>query len=282
MKANFEKFFGPQAESAASAVPSFADDMNEAVQRRRVERLTLRRRLLGLAALVLLGLVLGPALFEPDLATADRTALTVIPPMKNVTVAAVVPVRTEVTEETERTAPAQQVDESSVRSAAAALSAANPVSAGMKKAPGVADDRDVPSADPIGALLGRAASAAVSEKSAKPSAGEAAAKDVKPKPVHAARTTEKLPAVSLVGDPKGRWYIQIFATANKAAAEAKAKALQAQGLPSYTESVTRRGTDLWRVRVGRFATRADAKTALDYLALKKESNGGISQLPQEK
>ena len=44
----------------------------------------------------------------------------------------------------------------------------------------------------------------------------------------------------------------------------------------------RRGTDLWRVRVGRFATMNEAKAARDILANLNESNGGISQLAPEK
>ena len=47
------------------------------------------------------------------------------------------------------------------------------------------------------------------------------------------------------------------------------------GLPTYTEIVRRRGSDLWRVRVGRFATEDDAKRALDILALNAISNGGV-------
>ena len=51
--------------------------------------------------------------------------------------------------------------------------------------------------------------------------------------------------------------------------------LRKLGLPSYTEIVRRRGSDLWRVRVGRFASQDDAKRALDILALNAISNGGI-------
>ena len=58
--------------------------------------------------------------------------------------------------------------------------------------------------------------------------------------------------------------------------------LKRLGLPAYAETVKRRNSDLWRVRVGRFATLDDAKAARDLLALNSESHGGISQLPAKK
>ena len=59
------------------------------------------------------------------------------------------------------------------------------------------------------------------------------------------------------------------------AAEKVAGDLRRLGLPCYTEIVRRRGSDLWRVRVGRFATEDDARRALDILALNAVNNGGI-------
>ncbi|MDO4937795.1 MAG: SPOR domain-containing protein [Sutterellaceae bacterium] len=49
------------------------------------------------------------------------------------------------------------------------------------------------------------------------------------------------------------------------------------GVPAYTQIVHRRGSDLWRVRVGRFMTMDEARRALDILALNSIENGGISQ-----
>ena len=278
MKEKFQKFFGNGAVPADAAVPSFADDVNEAVQNRRVARLTLRRRLLGLAAMVLFVLVVAPAFFEPDMATVDRKALTVIPPLVGAETAVVTEVKPEVekspTPETMSTA-----DEKSVRSTAQALSAANPVSAGTKAAPGVKDN----DADPISAILkGKPAEKTVAKTESKVVPVKTVEKSSQgptavPPPVKP--TVQK---TVVAADPEGRWYIQLFATANKTAAETKAKALERLGLPSYVEPVKRRGTDLWRVRVGRFATMADAKKARDILALNNESHGGISQLPAEK
>lgn len=80
----------------------------------------------------------------------------------------------------------------------------------------------------------------------------------------------------------GRYYIQIIATANQKSALEKVKYLKRLGLPAYAETVKRRNSDLWRVRVGRFETLDDAKAARDLLALNSESHGGISQLPAKK
>ncbi len=291
MKEKFQKFFGSQTPMAESALPSFADDVNEAVQQRRIDRITTRRRVLGLLALVLLVLVLAPAFFEPDMATADRTALTVIPPMKGVTPDMEVAVKPAKDAAKEEPAVAPTADEKSVRSTAKALSAANPVSAGTLQAPGLADGEP---ADPIGVLLDKtpAKSAKAANQDVKPAAKAEKALEKTPakaEPVKVAKSEKPVAAkpaavakTALTADPNGRWYIQIFATANKAAAENKARQLTRQGLPSYTEPVKRRGTDLWRVRVGRFATMNEAKAARDILANLNESNGGISQLAPEK
>ncbi len=283
MKEKFQKFFGAQTPVTASAVPSFTDDVNEEVQRRRIARITTRRRVLGVLALVLLVLILAPAFFEPDMATADRTALTVIPPMKGVTPDVEVAVKPAADAEKDEPAAAPTADEKSVRSTAKALSAANPVSAGTPEAPGVADGEMT---DPIGSLIDKTPAKAVKPavkadaKSVKtPEKAEPARAAKAEKPAAKPETTQR---TALAADPNGRWYIQIFATANKAAAENKVKQLVKQGLPSYVEPVKRRGTDLWRVRVGRFGSMSDARTARDILASLNESNGGISQLAPEK
>lgn len=279
MKEKFQKIFGTEPVPNDPAVPSFADDVNEVVQSRRIARLTMRRRLLGLAAMVLLALIVVPAFFEPDLATVDRKALTVIPPLVGAEEVVVTDVKPAVTE-TKREQPQPTADEKSVRSTAKALSAANPVSAGMKAAPGVTDE-----SDPIGTLLKeKPAVKTPVKKESHPAPVKTAEKAIEKPAAEAVKSVAKpAPAkTSVASDPAGRWYIQLFATANKTAAETKAKALERLGLPSYIEPVKRRGTDLWRVRVGRFATMADAKKARDVLTLNNESHGGISQLPAEK
>ena len=96
-------------------------------------------------------------------------------------------------------------------------------------------------------------------------------KEEQKKEVVATKTTQgPLQAVS-----NGRYFIQVVATSQKQSAEKVAADLRKLGLPSYTEIVRRRGSDLWRVRVGRFASQDDAKRALDILALNAISNGGI-------
>lgn len=277
MKEKFQKIFGTQGAGGTQAVSAFGDDVNDAAQQRRVARITQRRRLLGFAAIALLVLILAPAFFEPDMATADRTALTVIPPLATAQDATQVQVKTPPKVQVETPAPTP--DEKSVRSTAKALTAANPVSSNTKRAPGVADG-DAGGADPIGTILGQTN---VSQNSGKvPETRDATKGGAKSASAPAKIAHASAAKPGIVADPEGRWYIQIFATANKQAAQNKVQSLIRMGLPSYIEPVKRRGTDLWRVRVGRFGTMENAKAARDLLALHNESNGGISQLPQEK
>ena len=107
------------------------------------------------------------------------------------------------------------------------------------------------------------------------------------KPQHAAEKSSKPAAQTVGSDPlravaNGRYFIQVIATSNKNSAQNQAQKLRALGLPAYTEIVHRRGTDLWRVRVGRFASEQDAKRALDILAFNAIENGGVNQEPAKK
>ena len=80
----------------------------------------------------------------------------------------------------------------------------------------------------------------------------------------------------------GTYFIQVIATSNRNSAQKQAQKLRALGLPAYTEIVHRRGTDLWRVRVGHFASEQEARRALDILALNAIENGGVNQEPHAK
>ena len=127
---------------------------------------------------------------------------------------------------------------------------------------------------------------------------EAAAKKTEPvktakaadaKPAQSAKAAKPAAGKKTVAGPygitaseTGRYYIQIIATANQKSALEKVNYLKRLGLPAYAETVKRRNSDLWRVRVGRFETLDDAKAARDLLALNSESHGGISQLPAKK
>lgn len=283
----FQKLFGPNPPRGSEAEPQsagveplqFADAQGDEAQKKRMQRIRNKRRILGFAAFVLAFLIAAPTFFEPDNTYADRTAKTLIPPLEDVKPAAVVKIsQTEEAAKNLREPPASQ---SAVDSAAKSLSRANPVTASASLAAGSETPASAAKNDekPV-----RKAGVVSEEKPR-----EAAAK--KTEPVKTAKAADAKPAAGkktvagpygITASETGRYYIQIIATANQKSALEKVKYLKRLGLPAYAETVKRRNSDLWRVRVGRFATLDDAKAARDLLALNSESHGGISQLPAKK
>lgn len=283
----FQKLFGPNPPRGSEAEPQsagveplqFADALGDEAQKKRMQRIRNKRRILGFAAFVLAFLIAAPTFFEPDNTYADRTAKTLIPPLEDVKPAAVVKIsQTEEAAKNLREPPASQ---SAVDSSAKSLSRANPVTASASLAAGSETPASAAKNDekPV-----RKAGVVSEEKPR-----EAAAK--KTEPVKTAKAADAKPAAGkktvagpygITASETGRYYIQIIATANQKSALEKVKYLKRLGLPAYAETVKRRNSDLWRVRVGRFATLDDAKAARDLLALNSESHGGISQLPAKK
>ena len=283
----FQKLFGPNPPRGSEAEPQsagveplqFADALGDEAQKKRMQRIRNKRRILGFAAFVLAFLIAAPTFFEPDNTYADRTAKTLIPPLEDVKPAAVVKIsQTEEAAKNLREPPASQ---SAVDSAAKSLSRANPVTASASLAAGSETPASAAKNDekPV-----RKAGVVNEEKPR-----EAAAK--KTEPVKTAKAADAKPAVGkktvagpygITASETGRYYIQIIATANQKSALEKVNYLKRLGLPAYAETVKRRNSDLWRVRVGRFETLDDAKAARDLLALNSESHGGISQLPAKK
>lgn len=283
----FQKLFGPNPPRGSEAEPQsagveplqFAEALGDEAQKKRMQRIRNKRRILGFAAFVLAFLIAAPTFFEPDNTYADRTAKTLIPPLEDVKPAAVVKIsQTEEAAKNLREPPASQ---SAVDSAAKSLSRANPVTASASLAAGSETPASAAKNDekPV-----RKAGVVSEEKPR-----EAAAK--KTEPVKTAKAADAKPAAGkktvagpygITASETGRYYIQIIATANQKSALEKVKYLKRLGLPAYAETVKRRNSDLWRVRVGRFATLDDAKAARDLLALNSESHGGISQLPAKK
>lgn len=283
----FQKLFGPNPPRGSEAEPQsagveplqFADALGDEAQKKRMQRIRNKRRILGFAAFVLAFLIAAPTFFEPDNTYADRTAKTLIPPLEDVKPAAVVKIsQTEEAAKNLREPPASQ---SAVDSAAKSLSRANPVTASASLAAGSETPASAAKNDekPV-----RKAGVVSEEKPR-----EAAAK--KTEPVKTAKAADAKPAAGkktvagpygITATETGRYYIQIIATANQKSALEKVNYLKRLGLPAYAETVKRRNSDLWRVRVGRFETLDDAKAARDLLALNSESHGGISQLPAKK
>ncbi len=280
----FQKLFGPNPPRGSEAEPQsagveplqFADALGDEAQKKRMQRIRNKRRIFLLAA---------PTFFEPDNTYADRTAKTLIPPLEDVKPAAVVKIsQTEEAAKNLREPPASQ---SAVDSAAKSLSRANPVTASASLAAG----SETPASSAKNDEKPVRKAGVVSEEKPR----EAAAK--KTEPVKTAKAADTKPAQSakaaagkktvagpygITASETGRYYIQIIATANQKSALEKVKYLKRLGLPAYAETVKRRNSDLWRVRVGRFETLDDAKAARDLLALNSESHGGISQLPAKK
>ena len=292
----FQKLFGPNPPRGSDAEPhsagveplQFADALGEEAQKKRMQRIRNKRRILGFAAFVLAFLIAAPTFFEPDNTYADRTAKTLIPPLEDVKPAAVVKISQ--TEEAAKNLPEPPASQSAVDSAAKSLSRANPVTATASPAAGTATPAPAVKKDekPV-----RQAAVVRDDKPRETAAKKAepvkTAKVPETKPAQSAKTSKPVAGKKTVASPygipaseTGRYYIQIIATANQKSALEKVKYLKRLGLPAYTETVKRRNSDLWRVRVGRFATLDDAKAARDLLALNSESHGGISQLPAKK
>lgn len=266
----FQKLFGPNPPRGSAVRPdSPLDDMELRVEdeehRRQVARVKNKRRLLGLLALCLLVAIIAPALFEPNDMYAERGAKLEIPSLQDDTAAKVVPLnRTEKSPKVLPTDIASQEPPS-----AKSLKSDNPVTA---------------SAKPI--TTPEQKSAAAQKKTAKTETPKqtAKAKDTQKNAQAASKSVAKTNdkgATSAKAEAElravthGRYFIQVVATSKKESAEKVAADLRKLGLPSYTEIVRRRGSDLWRVRVGRFASEEDAKRALDILALNSISNGGV-------
>lgn len=266
----FQKLFGPNPPRGSEAEPQsagveplqFADALGDEAQKKRMQRIRNKRRILGFAAFVLAFLIAAPTFFEPDNTYADRTAKTLIPPLEDVKPAAVVKIsQTEEAAKNLREPPASQSavdsaaknDEKPVRKAGV-VNEEKPREAAAKKT------------EPVKTAKAADAKPAQSAKAAKPAVG---------------KKTVAGP-YGITASETGRYYIQIIATANQKSALEKVNYLKRLGLPAYAETVKRRNSDLWRVRVGRFETLDDAKAARDLLALNSESHGGISQLPAKK
>lgn len=97
------------------------------------------------------------------------------------------------------------------------------------------------------------------------------AEAAKPAPAPAARpepkkAEEKPAKKSFATDGKG-FYVQVLATSSERNAEKLVKELSAKGYPAYKVSVSQKAGTLWRVRVGNYATRDEARGVQGTLVL---------------
>ncbi len=97
------------------------------------------------------------------------------------------------------------------------------------------------------------------------------AEAAKPAPAPAARpepkkAEEKPAKKSSATDGKG-FYVQVLATSSERNAEKLIRELSAKGYPAYKVSVSQKAGTLWRVRVGNYATRDEARGVQGTLVL---------------
>lgn len=97
------------------------------------------------------------------------------------------------------------------------------------------------------------------------------AEAAKPAPAPAARpepkkAEEKPAKKSSATDGKG-FYVQVLATSSERNAEKLVRELSAKGYPAYKVSVSQKAGTLWRVRVGNYATRDEARGVQGTLVL---------------
>lgn len=279
MNEKFARLFGanePVGEVAAARSTSLgdpiADSAEEQKERRQLARIRLKRRLLGLAALVLALLLVIPALFEPSQEFVHPSAKLGVPSEQEGSLAATVELNAK--KAGQGWSGTAAVDP---KKAQRALSRANRVSEGsaelipdpenkpvdsqVAQAPQPA--RDVVKTVPLNVRKDKKPEEKTASASAKtPAAAVVPPVRKSPAPIAAARN--------------GRYFIQVLATSNKAGAETVKAQLSKIGLPVYLEQIKRRNSALWRVRVGRFATQNDARAALDLLALNGIANGGVN------
>ena len=277
----FQKLFGPNPPRAPLNGPQEVDfgvTPEDDAHLRQIARIKNKRRILGLMVLVMAGEVCAPSFFEPNDYYADRGAKLEIPALQDEKPSKVVSLAPQKAKPLKNVPVVPQEP-----SSAANLSAANKVAAGVKPAPNEPAKTVKKTSD----QLKKTADAKSEVQKTASSLTQSTQTLSNAKPQHAAEKSSKPAAQTAGSDPlravaNGRYFIQVIATSNKNSAQNQTQKLRALGLPAYTEIVHRRGTDLWRVRVGRFASEQDAKRALDILAFNAIENGGVNQEPAKK
>ncbi len=277
----FQKLFGPNPPRAPLNGPrevDFGVTPEDDAHLRQIARIKNKRRILGLMVLVMAVAVVAPSFFEPNDYYADRGAKLEIPALQDEKPSKVVSLAPQKAKPLKNVPVVPQEP-----SSAANLSAANKVAAGVKPAPNEPAKTVKKTSD----QLKKTADAKSEVQKTASSLTQSTQTLSNAKPQHAAEKSSKPAAQTAGSDPlravaNGRYFIQVIATSNKNSAQNQTQKLRALGLPAYTEIVHRRGTDLWRVRVGRFASEQDAKRALDILAFNAIENGGVNQEPAKK
>ena len=268
---------------------------DDAVQQARTRA---RRRLVGAAVLLVVGVITFPLLFETKprplpmdtpMAMAQKAAAgeSVAPALPSNAASMPMPASsvagtssTSGTSGTSASSPAVGVPAAAVTAAVATAAVATAVAtagSGDKAAPPVKSPASAPTSAPTSAPASVAASApgALKPAASQPAAQASAKTPAKAPATTPAKTSAKTPAkpepkVEKKADPKaeakaetkaGRFTVQVGAFADAAATrEARSKA-EKLGLKTYTQEVDTSAGKRTRVRVGPFKTREEAQQA---------------------
>lgn len=279
MLEKFQKLFGPNppraidAQLSAPADIAASQQQADAEHRKQQMRLRNRRRYLGLAILLMAAAIVLPSILEPN-PTITGAKLDI----------------------PERVAPAhegkvvnlpddqQKSQVVQVEPEPAKVVLEKPEAEEALKQAEVVLDKTTNKDENAIKSTAKTDQTPIDAKAVQPSSNKGVS-DVKPKTVPSesaskstAKPVETAAKANVADNSTGKYFIQVVATGNQQAARDLTSQLQRLGLPAYIESVQRRGSDLWRVRVGRFKTEAEARHALDILALNGIDNGGLSTL----
>lgn len=278
MLEKFQKLFGPNppraidAQLSAPADIAASQQQADAEHRKQQMRLRNRRRYLGLAILLMAAAIVLPSILEPNptitgakldiperVVPAREGKVVNLPDDQQKSQAA------QVEPEPAKVVMEKPEAEEALKQAEVVLdksTSKNETSAKdtVKNAESTADKKSA-----------RSVSKTTAESKPKVTGTESVATKTN-------KSAETVSKTNVADTSTGKYFIQVVATGNQQAAKDLTSQLQRLGLPAYIESVQRRGSDLWRVRVGRFKTEAEARHALDILALNGIDNGGLSTL----
>ncbi len=264
----FQKLFGPNKTTTDVGDIGLSYSSDAIDQKNKAARVaSLRRRIFGSIAFVLILCAVLPWVFEPAEDYSNRGAQTDIPEAPKASYSQRMPVVVKKAPKEEASARAEEV--------ARNLSQANPVAATSQ----IKEAKPEAKKESVKAEAKKAAAPKVSTTT--PKASEKAkveAKKVQAAPAktsQVAKTKEGAKATQAAKANGNLYYIQIVATSNRTSAVEKANRIRKLGLPVYIEKTQRHQADIWRVRVGRFDTLKKANVALDKLALNSVTNGGI-------
>ena len=243
----------PEAASSRTQAPHESAAVTQA-------RIHARRRLIGAAVLLLLGVLLFPLVFETQPRPLRMDLPMVVAPGKAGGAPVAAPVAAPVV------APAPAVTAAATSTSATAAAAAT--STGAAPAPPVrpAPPMIIETAEPEPQAAPQTAPQAASRPAALPAAPPAA------RPASAPARAASKPAATAAAaaaptspDASGRFVVQVGAFADDATVRQTRQKVEKLGLKTYTQEVSTDAGKRVRVRVGPFATRDEASQVLNKL-----------------